>query len=363
MLALVAMSGLGLAAQEPATPAAVPAAPTGLTYLVNGRNISLSWTAPTGDLTHYIIEAGPAPGQTFFTFSTNSLRDGPPDAATFPHLLAAFSAGGIGSGTYYVRVRAANNEGVSPPSNEITLAVTGTCQPPGPPNNPSAITRVVGGPTWLWLQWSSGPGGVPSQYAIIASDTPGGAPIVTLPTRSRFLNLQGIPNGTFYLRVIAQNACGESAPSAEMTVVAPSNSPAKVPNPTDGGLLAAPYVGDLVQWFAASNPGLLQASCPNPNSKYGLNPFLNGLVDFLRLLDTRWGYNSKPTRGPAQNGGAAVVVAGDEIAYHFGPDVPEGSANVGLIDVISGHCGPNPGLDYRVFTNGEFGRWTGAGRF
>lgn len=363
MLAMVTVGGARLAAQETASPAAAPAAPTGLTYLVNGGNISLSWTAPAGPLTHYIIEAGGTPGETFFSFPTSSLPDGPPDAATFPHLIAAFGAAGIGPGNYYVRVKAANLEGTSPASAEVLLPVTGGCQPPGPPANPSAITRVVGGPTWLWLQWSSGPGGVPTRYTILASTTPGGAPIAALPTPSRFMNLQGIPEGTFYVSVTAHNGCGQSAPSAEMTVVAQSNSPAKVPNPTGGGLLAAPYVGDLVQWFTSSNPGLLQASCPNPNSKYGLNPFLNGLVDFLRLLDTRWGYNSKPTRGTGQNGGAEVVVAGDEIAYHVGPDAPEESANVALIDVISGHCGPRPGLDYRVFTNREFGKWTAAGRF
>jgi len=29
---------------------------------------------------------------------------------------------------------------------------------------------------------------------------------------------------------------------------------------------------------------------------------------------------------------------------------------------VFSHCG-TPQVDYRVFTNGEFGRWTAAGRF
>lgn len=360
MLALATFGNDRVSAQEPASPAAAPDAPSGLTYLVNGSNVSLFWTHATGTFTHYFIEAGPSEGTTFFTFPTSSLTN----ASLQTQLISAFSTAGVGAGNYYVRVRAANNTEIGPATSDVLLPVTGGCQPPGPPSNPTGITRIVDSSTWGWLQWNPGPGGVPAQYTIVASSTPGGVPIVTLPTPNTFLSLRDIPGGTYYVRVIAQNACGQSAESAEFVVVAPSNSPARTPNPTNAGdKVPVPYVGDLVQLFAQINPGLLQASCPDPNAKYNRNPFLDGLVSFLRLLDERWGYNSKPTRGPADNGGQPVVVAGDEIAYHYGGDVPEGSPNVALIDVISGHCGPNPSLDYRVFTNGEFGRWTAAGRF
>jgi hypothetical protein len=112
----------------------------------------------------------------------------------------------------------------------------------------------------------------------------------------------------------------------------------------------------------SQNPGLLPASCPNPSSKYTLNPFVTTVVQRLRLIDERFGFNSKPTRGPADNGGAPVVVAGDEIAYHYGSDPPEGSPNVHVVDVLFSHCG-TPSLTWRNFTHGEFARWTGAGLF
>lgn len=359
LLAAGLLGGWRMQADAQSRPAAPPSAPSGLTSLVNGSNVSLFWTHATGAFTHYVIEAGGSPGTTFFSFPTSSLRDGPPDAAVFPQLLAAFGTQGVAGGNYYVRVRGVNGAEVGAATPDLLVPVTGGCRAPGTPTDLYAVTRG----TTAYIQWSAGSGGLPSNFVLSASNVPGGAPIVTFPLGTNYLNIGGIPAGTYYVRVAATNACGVSAPSAEITVTAPSTSAARSADPVAGGRLTAQYVRDIVAQFYQQNPGLLAASCPNPNSKYNLNPFLNALVDRLRLIDQRWGYNSKPTRGPAQNGGAPVVVAGDEIAFHFGADAPEGSPNVALIDVISGHCGPNPVFDYRVFTNGEFGRWTGAGRF
>ncbi len=43
-------------------PDALPAAPTNLTSTVNGSTLRLSWTAPAGPVTGYVLEAGTAPG-------------------------------------------------------------------------------------------------------------------------------------------------------------------------------------------------------------------------------------------------------------------------------------------------------------
>ena len=58
----------------------------------------------------------------------------------------------------------------------------------------------------------------------------------------------------------------------------------------------------------------------------------------------------------------------DVVDYHYGPGEPEESPDVYIIDVIVGHCGPNPApgwLDQTKATldAGEIGRWTGRGRF
>lgn len=350
----LALSGRLLQAQDQGRPAVAPSAPSGLTYLVSGRNVSLFWTHSTGPFTHYVIEAGATPGTTFFSYPTSANSS----STLLTQLISAFSTTGVGAGNYYVRVRGANGSELGAATPDIVVPVTEGCQRPGPPADFSAIIRGTSG----WLQWSPGAGGLPTSYTLVASSTPGGPALASFPTGQNYLNVGGVPAATYYVRVLASNACGQGSPSSELTVVSPSNTPARTPNPLNGGRLALPFVLDTVRQVAAQNPGLLQASCPNPNSKYTLNPFLNAVVDRLRQIDQRFGYNSKPTRGPADNGGQPVVVAGDEFAYHYGADAPEGSPNVHLVDIVFSHCG-TPQVDYRVFTNGEFGRWTGAGRF
>jgi hypothetical protein len=103
-------------------------------------------------------------------------------------------------------------------------------------------------------------------------------------------------------------------------------------------------------------------SCPR-GLQYVNNPWQDQLMDRIRTMDSRWGYNAKPTRTAAQNGGVPVVAAGDEIAYHYSAGPSQGSPDVHLVDVLVGHCGPNPTVGWRVFTGEEPGIWTGAGRF
>ena len=119
------------------------------------------------------------------------------------------------------------------------------------------------------------------------------------------------------------------------------------------------FVGQL----NAARPDLYRTqSCPR-GLKYVNNPWQDYIVDNLRTRDTRWGYNAKPTRTAADNGGVPVVAAGDEVAYHYGAGADQGSTDVYLIDLLEGHCGANPVPTYRNFTGEEPGRWTGAGRF
>ena len=137
----------------------------------------------------------------------------------------------------------------------------------------------------------------------------------------------------------------------------------RTPDPVAGQRIPMPDIRATIEQLAAARPDLLtQQSCPR-GLKYVTNPWLDYMVDELRKLDTRWGYNAKPNRTAADNSGVPVVAAGDEIAYHFSAGGDEGSPDVYLIDILLGHCGPNPSVTFRVFTGEEPGRWTGAGRF
>src|SRR5262249_41010114 len=86
---------------------AVPASAAGLTATVSGSSVSLTWSAPAACApTGYVVQAGSAPGSSdLANFSTGSA-------------IPAFAAAGVGSGTYYVRVRAAYGSVISNPSNE-----------------------------------------------------------------------------------------------------------------------------------------------------------------------------------------------------------------------------------------------------
>jgi len=138
--------------------------------------------------------------------------------------------------------------------------------------------------------------------------------------------------------------------------------PKRTPDPAPGQRLPLPDVRAFTQQAAGARPELLAQSCPN-GLKYQNNPWIDYMVDQLRTLDTRWGYNGKPTRTSADNGGQPVIAAGDEVAYHYGAGPDEGSYDVYLIDLLEGHCGTSPRLTYREFTGEEPGFWTGAGRF
>ena len=124
-----------------------PGAPGWLTGSVNGSTISLSWQAPSGPEseapsplnppTGYIIEAGNGPGlSNLATFNTGNT-------------LTSYSANGVSTDEYYIRVRATNAVGTSGPSNEVRLIVGNV-----PPGAPSGLSVGVSGST-VSLAWTA----------------------------------------------------------------------------------------------------------------------------------------------------------------------------------------------------------------
>jgi hypothetical protein len=92
------------------TGAALP--PAGLTSTVNGSDVTLNWTFVGGSApSSYVIEAGSFPGGSNLA-NVDTLSTG-----------TSFFAPGVGSGTYFVRVRAKNACGVSGGSNEVIVKV------------------------------------------------------------------------------------------------------------------------------------------------------------------------------------------------------------------------------------------------
>lgn len=156
---------------------------------------------------------------------------------------------------------------------------------------------------------------------------------------------------------------GRRSVTVQLPQTPPPPAVNRTPDPPAGQRLPLPDIRGTIERLAAARPDLLtQQSCPR-GLKYVTNPWLDYMVDELRKLDTRWGYNAKPNRSAADNGGVPVVAAGDEVTYHFGAGPDEGSPDVYPIDILQNHCGATPSVTFRVFTGEEPVRWTGAGRF
>ncbi|MCC7126713.1 MAG: serine hydrolase [Acidobacteria bacterium] len=187
-------------------PSVVPAPtpPTGLMVNLAGNNATFGWTPPVSGapLSGYQLLAGSTPG-----FSTPIAVLPLSPAATSTHVP------NVPPGTYYVRLVAQNAGGTSAPSNEVTVVVA----PLAPPGAPSLTAMAAG--TTVNVSWAPGGGGTPAGYTLVAAASPGGAPIATIPVGGNGAQFQGVPRGTYYLRLTATNAAGTSAPSNEVTVV------------------------------------------------------------------------------------------------------------------------------------------------
>jgi hypothetical protein len=155
--------------------------------------------------------------------------------------------------------------------------------------------------------------------------------------------------------VMAFTTIGAAPPTGPSTPTPGADGP-RTADPPAGVRLPLPDMFGVLQAFSNASD-----SCPR-GLKYVNNPWQDRVIDRFRQQDTRWGYNGKPTRTAADNGGVPVVAAGDEAAYHYSAGPDQGSTEVHLVDMLAGHCG-TPSLTWRVFTGEEPGVWSGAGRF
>lgn len=224
-----------------------PFAPTDLRAFNPGgspSDITLTWNAPgTGcPPTSYRIEAGSAPGGSdLVSFSTGNGE-------------TSFTALGVPSGFYYVRVRAVNGAGASGFSNELLLHFGGCANPPAAP---TSLTGQIGGSSVL-LSWTAASGS-PSSYVLEAGSSSGSSNIAVSDTGSLSTSLTAsAAPGTYYVRVRAKNACGTSAASNEVIVVVPSSTGCVTISPTsqtvgDSAVIGSVTVTGTCTWTAVSS--------------------------------------------------------------------------------------------------------------
>jgi hypothetical protein len=184
-----------------------PGPPTGLVANVTGNSATLNWAAPAsgGAVANYVLIAGQTPG---FTTPLATLTLGATPGAVI---------NGIPPGTWYVRILARNAGGNSAASNEVQLVVAG----PQPPGTPTMNTPTVTAGNTVNLSWTPGAGGTPSSYNLVVRLSPAGPVFAQFALSVTAVSFSGVPSGTYYLQVIANNALGSSGLSNQVTLVVP----------------------------------------------------------------------------------------------------------------------------------------------
>lgn len=155
------------------------------------------------------------------------------------------------------------------------------------------------------------------------------------------------------VRTMQRFVASQLARSVTPPVPAPPGVPG-TPNTIPSDALPLFDGSAIVQGVFAANPGFVGTSCQTgPGGTWDL---MDAIVDALRAADPRFAYNGK--RGNVND------PSNDAISYDYAA-VPggEGSTTVYIVDVISGHCGPNPGPAWNDVTVFAPGAWISRGRF
>jgi hypothetical protein len=192
----------------PTPPPSAPGAPTGVTASASGLVVTSSWTRPStgGTPTSYRLD---------FRSGGTLITSVPVGAVTATSLSAP--PGTVG--TFTVTVTALAGSTAGPASAAATFTIGGS-PGPGPCNAPATPTGLSGsfsGGT-AFVSWNPVAGA--TSYIVRAGTFPGGADLYNASVGSlTSVSAAGLPAGfTAYVRVIAVNACGQSAATTDVLV-------------------------------------------------------------------------------------------------------------------------------------------------
>jgi hypothetical protein len=175
------------------TEESVPGAPQRLYGSVKRSSVSFKWYPPLtgGTVVDYVLEAGVSPGTTFFAGSVGN--------STF------ITVPDVGTGRYYVRVRARNGNGQSAPSNEVVVSVGCRWRP----SRLSGLT-ATSKEGLVSLRWTDPDGCSGTKYNVTVGSVSGA--LQTLQTEENTATTL-LPKGNYLARVVAEAETGTSDPS------------------------------------------------------------------------------------------------------------------------------------------------------
>jgi hypothetical protein len=181
-----------------------PGPPLNAVATASAGVITLSWAPPAtgGAVSGYIVQAGTASGA----------------ANVFNGAVGAGTAvsGAVPPGTYFLRVLAQGLGGTSTPSNEASVAVGPACTPPSPPALSGSRSGNV-----VTIAWTTPPGGPVTAYTVIAGSAAGASNVFNGSVGLTNTVSASVGSGPYFIRVVANAACGTSAASNEVLVSVP----------------------------------------------------------------------------------------------------------------------------------------------
>jgi hypothetical protein len=200
-----------LAIYPPATGGITPpsTAPTNLAVVVNGsKSITVSFDAVTADV-RFASSAATSYRLDFATTPTGPVVSSVTTTATTVTIAIPVGL----AGTFYVSVTALNSTGPGPSSLRIAFTITGCAPSPAP----TGLTGSFVGGT-ATAMWNASPGA--TSYIVQAGSAPGLSDYTNVNIgNATTASAGGLPPGfRAYVRVIAMNACGQSAPSGDVLI-------------------------------------------------------------------------------------------------------------------------------------------------
>lgn len=275
-----------------ASPTGPPSAPGNVRATVAGNTVTMNWGAPA---------SGAPP--TAYTLIGRLSAGGPVLGSLAVGAGTSFSLG-LPDGTYVLTLTATNAAGTGPESTAVTVTVPQAVTVPGAP---TTLTSSVSGGTASFAWGAPSSGGAVANYLLVAGLTPSfSVPFTSVPMgAATSLSVPGVPPGTYYVRVHAQNAGGTGPASNEVTVtVAGATAPGAptLSSPTVSGstvsLSWVPGSGDPPTSYtltASATPGGAPiATVPLTGTSAAFSAVPSGTY-YLRLVATNSAGNGPPS--------------------------------------------------------------------
>lgn len=179
---------------------AAPGPPANLSASVAGSLLTVNWQPPAsgGSVSTYVLQAGSGPGLANIFNGAVGLTES--IAAPVP------------PGAYYLRVLAQGPGGTSPPTSDVIATVT--CPiPSAPVLSGSKAGNVIS------LNWTT-PSGA-TGFTLRAGNSAGLSNLFNAPVGAVTAIAAPVGPGTYFIRVSATSACGQSGASNEVALTIP----------------------------------------------------------------------------------------------------------------------------------------------